>query len=197
MTVASGRAGTFRWDAGRVLMLITLCTGQLIASIDVTVVNVALPAISSGLASTTRTCSGPCLPTPCCSAAAAFWGRVRRPARHAPGLHGRGHAVHAGVARLRPRRQRHRARRRARRAGLSGGALGLAGVSAVVASRQRRARRRDRPGVRRLRRSPRRCRAVLAGPVPPSVTAPPRGDVVPAGATSSGCPSPQCRRPEG
>ena len=49
MTVASGRAGTFRWDAGRVLMLITLCTGQLIASIDVTVVNVALPAISSGV----------------------------------------------------------------------------------------------------------------------------------------------------
>jgi len=49
MTVASGRAGTFRWDAGRVLVLITLCTAQLIASIDVTVVNVALPAISSGV----------------------------------------------------------------------------------------------------------------------------------------------------
>jgi len=134
MTVASGRAGTFRWDAGRVLMLITLCTTQLIASIDVTVVNVALPAISSGLASTTRTCSGPCLPT---STMAAVAGLGPEQAGVAAGLANATRTV--------------------------GGALGLAGVSAVVASHASAGPDARSAGLRRLRRSPRRCRSVSLG----------------------------------
>ena len=42
-------AAAFRWDGARILVLVVLCTAQLIESIDVTVVNVALPAIGAGL----------------------------------------------------------------------------------------------------------------------------------------------------
>lgn len=105
MTVASGRAGTFRWDAGRVLVLITLCTAQLIASIDVTVVNVALPAISSGVGLDHADLQW---------AVSAY---QRDGGRRGPGTRAGGSRGGSGQCTR-----------------TVGGALGLAGVSAVVAS---------------------------------------------------------------
>ena len=47
--VAPAPASQFRWRAVHVMALATLCVAQLIESVDVTVVNVALPAIKAGL----------------------------------------------------------------------------------------------------------------------------------------------------
>jgi len=48
--VAQSRAAEgFRWSTVRIVALATLCTAQLIESIDVTVANVALPAMKFDL----------------------------------------------------------------------------------------------------------------------------------------------------